>query len=318
MSERTEPPKDKDTKSSDSDRLDELVRTVTEEVLHSLGAHAAPGAAPGAESSCPDCDGRCVEHCAEAVHRFVDAGAERIASAPGLSDVEQRIAALIDHTLLKPEATRAEIKALCDEAVRFGFASVCVNPWCVPMASEQVRGSGVKVCTVIGFPLGATLTRVKIFEAEEAILLGANELDMVLNLGALKSGQIEQVETDIRSVVEVAHRGGAICKVIIEACLLGTEEKVWASLIAAECGADFVKTSTGFSRGGATIEDVALIRAAVGRRAGVKAAGGIRSLEDLEKMVGAGATRIGASASVRILRQAREFGATGGSSQGFG
>jgi deoxyribose-phosphate aldolase len=294
--------------SWDADQLEELVRAVTEEVLSCLDAPAGPaGATSPQEAACAECDGRCVEQCADRAHRVLDAGAERISSAPGLTEVEQRIAALIDHTLLKPEASRAEIKALCGEAVRFGFASVCVNPWYVPLAAELVRGSAVKVCTVVGFPLGATLTRVKMFEAEEAITLGAQELDMVLNIGALKSGQTGEVEADIRAVVQTAHRGGAICKVILEAGLLGTEEKVWASLAAARCRADFVKTSTGFGPRGATAEDVALIRATVGQRMGIKAAGGIRSLEDFEKMVSAGATRIGASASVRILRQARPF-----------
>jgi deoxyribose-phosphate aldolase len=192
---------------------------------------------------------------------------------------------------------------LCAEAVQFGFASVCINPWYVPLAAEMVRGSAVKVCAVVGFPLGATLPRVKIYEAEEAIKLGAREIDMVQNIGALKSGDDAQVESDMRGVVEASHRGGAICKVILETALLTASEKVRASLAAKRAGADFVKTSTGFSSSGATAEDVALLRAAVGEKLGIKAAGGIRTLEDLRKMVQAGATRIGASASVQIIEQ---------------
>ncbi len=218
--------------------------------------------------------------------------------------MEAGFAGLIDHTLLKPEASRDDIRKLCQEAVRFGFASVCINPWNVPLAAELVRGTKVKVCTVIGFPLGATLSQVKIHEAEEAIKLGAQEVDMVINIGALKSGQDDVVESDIRGVVEVAHRGGAICKVIFETSLLTIEEKVRAALASKRAGADFVKTSTGFSTGGATAEDVALMRAVVGTDIGVKASGGVRTFDDLKKMVCAGATRIGASASVKIMEQA--------------
>jgi deoxyribose-phosphate aldolase len=174
----------------------------------------------------------------------------------------------------------------------------------VPLAAELVRGTKVKVCTVIGFPLGATLSQVKIHEAEEAIKLGAQEVDMVINIGALKSGQDDVVESDIRGVVEVAHRGGAICKVIFETSLLTIEEKVRAALASKRAGANFVKTSTGFSTAGATAEDVALMRAVVGSEIGVKASGGVRTFDDLKKMVCAGATRIGASASVKIMEQA--------------
>jgi len=211
------------------------------------------------------------------------------------------IAGLIDHTLLKPEATPDDIRKLCREAAGFGFASVCINPWNVPLAAEMLRGTNVKVCTVAGFPLGATLPQVKIHEAEEAIKLGAREIDMVINIGALKSGQDDVVEYDIRGVVDASHRGGAICKVILETALLTHEEKIRGSAAAKRAGADFVKTSTGFSTAGATAEDVALMRAVVGPEMGVKAAGGVRSFEDLKKMVCAGATRIGASASVKIM-----------------
>ncbi|MGC1634294.1 MAG: deoxyribose-phosphate aldolase [Candidatus Acidiferrales bacterium] len=219
--------------------------------------------------------------------------------------IASSIAKMIDHTLLKPEATRDEIRKLCEEALKYGFASVCVNPWNVPQASELLRGSVVKVCTVVGFPLGATLPEVKVFEAQESLKRGAQEIDMVINIGALKSGLLDAVTGDIRGVVETAHRGGGICKVILETALLTREEKVQASLAAKNAGADFVKTSTGFSTAGATREDVRLIRETVGAGTGIKAAGGVRTLEDLLKMVEAGATRIGASAGVKIVEQAR-------------
>ncbi|MGH9714752.1 MAG: deoxyribose-phosphate aldolase [Candidatus Acidiferrales bacterium] len=219
--------------------------------------------------------------------------------------MEADIARLIDHTLLKPDATRDDIRKICLEALKYGFASVCVNPWNVSQAAELLRGSEVRVCTVVGFPLGATLPQVKMFEAEEAIKLGAQEIDMVINIGALKSKLDEAIEADIRGVAQASHRGGAICKVILETGLLTTEEKVRGSLAAKNAGADFVKTSTGFGAGGATAEDVRLMRAVVGGELGVKASGGVRSLEDVQKMVEAGATRIGASASVKILEQAR-------------
>jgi deoxyribose-phosphate aldolase len=223
------------------------------------------------------------------------------------------IARLIDHTLLKPEATRDEIRKLCEEALKYEFASVCVNPWNVPQAAELLRGSVVKVCTVVGFPLGATLPEVKAFEAQESLKRGAQEIDMVINIGALKSGLLDAVAGDIRSVVEAAHHGGGICKVILETALLTREEKVQSSLAAKNAGADFVKTSTGFSSAGATPEDVRLIRETIGVGTGIKAAGGVRTLEDLLKMVEAGATRIGASAGVKIVEQARSGIASTGS-----
>jgi deoxyribose-phosphate aldolase len=222
------------------------------------------------------------------------------------------IARLIDHTLLKPEATRDEIRKLCEEALKYRFASVCVNPWNVPQAAELLRGSAVKVCTVVGFPLGATLPEVKAFEAQESLKRGAQEIDMVINIGALKSGLLDAVAGDIRGVVETAHRGGGICKVILETALLTREEKVQASLAARNAGADFVKTSTGFSSAGATPEDVRLIRETVGVATGIKAAGGVRTLEDFLKMVEAGATRIGASAGVKIVEEARSRKASAG------
>jgi deoxyribose-phosphate aldolase len=218
---------------------------------------------------------------------------------------ESEIARLIDHTLLKPDATQSEIAKLCAEALQYHFASVCVNPWNVAQAAEILRGSDVKVCTVVGFPLGATLPEVKVFEAQKSIERGAQEIDMVINVGALKSGRLGAVEADIHGVVNASHHSKAICKVIIETCLLTRDEKIQASLAAKNAGADFVKTSTGFSTAGATPEDVRLIRETIGPSIGIKAAGGVRTLEDLQKMVAAGATRIGASAGVKIIEQLR-------------
>jgi deoxyribose-phosphate aldolase len=215
------------------------------------------------------------------------------------------IARLIDHTILKPETTPTQVRQLCEEALRLGFASACVNPWHVPLVAEMVRGSPVKVCTVAGFPLGATTTDAKVFEAQEAIQYGAQEIDMVMNVGALKSADDAAVEDDIRRIADACHRERAICKVILENCLLSDEEKIRACRIAMRAGADYVKTSTGFNAGGATVEDVAMMRATVGPKIGVKASGGIRTLEDVKKMVAAGATRIGTSAGVKIMEQAR-------------
>jgi len=290
----------------DQQQLEQLVQAVTEEILGYLGAGQGSRLV-GLELDdvvCPGCDQNCVEKCARKTRKVIDAGADRISAGPAVSQVDGDIARLIDHTLLKPEASRDDIRKLCQEAVRFSFASVVINPWYVPLAAELVRGSPVKVCTVVGFPLGATLPQVKIYETEETIKLGAQEIDMVINVGALKSAQDDVVELDIRGVVQASHRGGAICKVILETALLTLEEKVRACIACRNAGADYVKTSTGFGPAGATAEDVALMHAVVGKDVGVKAAGGIRSLEDLKKMVSAGATRIGASASVRILEEA--------------
>ncbi len=210
-------------------------------------------------------------------------------------------ASMIDHTLLKAEATKEQIEKLCAEAKEFGFASVCVNPTWVKYCSELLQDSNVLVCTVIGFPLGANTTAVKVFEAKDAIANGAQEVDMVINIGALKDQNFELVQSDIAAVVEAA-KGSAIVKVIIETCLLNEEEKVKACELSVAAGADFVKTSTGFSTGGATAEDIALMRKTVGPELGVKASGGVRSLEDMQKMVEAGATRIGASSGVAIVK----------------
>ncbi|AWB43776.1 deoxyribose-phosphate aldolase [Paenibacillus sp. CAA11] len=210
------------------------------------------------------------------------------------------IANLIDHTLLRADASQAEIQKITEEAKKYSFASVCVNPTWVSYAAAQLAGTPVKVCTVIGFPLGANTPEVKAFEAQNAIANGAGEVDMVVNIGAIKSGDFELVERDIKAVVDAA-AGKALVKVIIETCLLTDEEKVRACELSVKAGADFVKTSTGFSTGGATPEDVALMRKTVGPNVGVKASGGVRSLEDLQAMVNAGATRIGASSGVKIM-----------------
>ncbi len=286
--------------------LEQLIEAVTREIFCYLGDRqlCELRGLEIDEIICPGCDQRCVETCTEKARKVLAAGAARLTAGPGVAQMPADLAALIDHTLLRPEAAHDDIRALCEEAVAFGFASVVVNPYWVPVAAAAVRGTPVKVCTVVGFPLGATLPRVKAHEAEEVVKLGAQEVDMVMNIGALKSGEDELVEQDIRGVVEVAHRGGAVTKVILECALLTDEEKVRASCLAQRAGADFVKTSTGFGPGGASAGDVELMRLAVGPAMGVKAAGGIRSYGDLIRMVSAGATRIGASASVKIMAEA--------------
>ena len=266
---------------------EKLVEQITDLVLAKIGG----------DESCPT-------FCHADVQRIVDAGAERIGIVLGETATAHDWASLIDHTLLKPEASEADIRKLCDEAAEFGFASVCVNPGWVKRASEFLRGSGVPVCTVIGFPLGATLPDVKAYEARRSIFNGAKEVDMVINIGALKSGDDCAVEDDIRAVADAAHENGVLCKVIIETALLTDEEKVRACLAAKNAGADFVKTSTGFSKGGATVNDIALMRRTVGNALGVKASGGVKGIEDARAMFEAGATRIGASVGVKIAQEA--------------
>lgn len=224
----------------------------------------------------------------------------RVAPAPS----DTPIAGLIDHTLLRPEATPAEIEALCDEAVRYRFASVCVNPAYVPLCARLLRSTPVAVGAVIGFPLGATTTKTKVFEATQTIGNGARELDMVINLGWLKAGDYGAVAEDIRAVVEIAHSQQVLVKVIIETALLAESEKVAACLLAARVGADFVKTNTGFLGGGASVADVTLMRRVVGPAMGVKASGGIRTLADAQAMIAAGADRIGTSSGVAIVQAA--------------
>jgi len=235
---------------------------------------------------------------------MIDAGATRLglhatgAATAGVSGV-------IDHTLLKADATREEVEELCREAAEFGFATVCVNPAWVATAAAKLRGTGVGVCSVVGFPLGATTADVKNFETRRAIFDGATEIDMVINVGALKSGDLRTVERDIEAVTEPCRQCGVLSKVIIEAALLTDEEKITACTLSKAAGADFVKTSTGFGPGGATAAYVALMRRVVGAEMGVKAAGGVRDLEGLKAMVAAGATRVGASAGVKIVQESR-------------
>ena len=247
---------------------------------------------------CTAC-GLCVEHRPQDVVKMVSSGAERIASTVGAPGAAE-LARYIDHTLLKPEATEGQIRKLCEEARKHTFASVCVNPSWVSLASQMLKGSPVKVCTVIGFPLGATTPTTKAIETRDAIANGANEIDMVINVGALKSGNDALVKDDIEAVVAAA-KGHAIVKVILETALLTKEEKIKACLLSKMAGTDFVKTSTGFVPGGATVEDIALMRETVGPDMGVKASGGIRDTKTASDMMAAGATRLGVSASVAII-----------------
>jgi deoxyribose-phosphate aldolase len=274
------------------------IRRVIDIILQEL---AAAGAVAPARCACHGFSSDC---CPRQVGGVLAAGATRLglhAEGGGAGEV----ASLIDHTLLKPDATASEVEKLCREAAEFRFATVCVNPTWVALCARLLRGSGVGVCSVVGFPLGATTPDVKQYETRRAIFDGATEVDMVINVGALKSGDLRTVERDIAAVAETCREGGAISKVIIEAALLTDEEKITACTLAKAAGADYVKTSTGFASGGATAADVALMRRVVGEEMGVKAAGGVRDLEGLKAMVAAGATRIGASAGVRIVQESR-------------
>src|SRR5437899_5393937 len=254
--------------------------------------------------------GRCACHavlddcCPDRLRGVLDAGATRV-GLHAAGGAPSGVASMIDHTLLKPDATRADIETLCREAAQFKFATVCVNPTWVATAARLLAGSGVGVCSVVGFPLGATTPDVKGYETRRAIFDGAREIDMVINVGALKSGALRVVECDIESVTTLCRDAGALSKVIIEAALLTDEEKITACTLAKAAGADYVKTSTGFGPGGATAADVALMRRVVGTEMGVKAAGGVRDLEGMKAMIAAGATRVGASAGVKIVQQAR-------------
>ncbi|NIM94694.1 MAG: deoxyribose-phosphate aldolase [Anaerolineales bacterium] len=252
----------------------------------------------------PDCvDGFCIQTCYSTIAKVVQIGASRIGAGLGAVPANRSLASRIEHTLLKPDATPEEIEKLCDEAQRFSFFSVVVNPTNLRLATNSLVGSGVLVGTVIGFPLGATLTEVKVFETEEVIGIGAKEVDMVINIGALKAKNHQKVAEEIERVVAICHAHGAKTKVILEVALLTDEEKVIACLLAKEAGANFVKTSTGFGPGVASLEDVALMRRVVGSKIGVKASGGIRTLNQAMTMIDAGATRLGTSASVQIVRQ---------------
>jgi deoxyribose-phosphate aldolase len=290
--------------------LDILVAAIGEEILARSGA-AAPSAAPKKgeglnlpDEVCPGCVQRCVQTCAKNTRQIIAAGADRVSASERLTKVDPSIASLIDHTILKADATRADVVKICREARQYSFASVCVNPYWVPLVKAELTGSPVKVCTVVGFPLGATSTEAKVAETAAALRAGAQEIDMVMNVGALRSGDQDAVKMDIQQVVKVSHDAGAIVKVILETALLDDNQKAVASTLCKLAGADFVKTSTGFSTSGATAHDVALMRAIVGPGMGVKASGGIRTLDDLRAMTAAGASRIGASASVKIVEAA--------------
>ncbi len=273
-----------------------LIETITRQVLAAL---------PGGSDVCRDCQANCAVRCPERVRRVVESGASRVDfhGAGTGAEVPPDLARYIDHTLLRPDATAEQIDRLCTEAREYGFAAVCINPVWVRRAAGNLRGSGVPVASVIGFPFGATTSEIKALEARRAIRDGAREIDMVINIGALKSGFHDEVREDIARVTDACHESGAINKVIIEAALLTDEEKVVACRLAQQAKADFVKTSTGYASGGATVFDVALMREAVGPKMGVKAAGGIRTAEDVQEMVAAGATRIGASAGVKIVTE---------------
>ncbi len=280
--------------------LDHLVHLITQEVLAAL-----PAGQPRDRCSLCDltCQGHCVREHPEIARQMVAAGASRLSARLGVGDVAADLAATIDHTLLRPDAVEAEVRQLCQEAKQYGFASVCVNPTWVPLAAALLHGARPLVCTVVGFPLGATLPEVKAFETERALLAGACEIDMVINIGALKSLKYDEVHRDIAGVVRIAHAGGALVKVIIETALLTDEEKVEASVLSQAAGADYVKTSTGFASGGATVADVALMRRVVGPQMGIKASGGIRTAADAAAMIQAGATRLGASAGIKIVQE---------------
>ena len=274
-----------------------LIEIIVEELA------AAGAGAPARPDRC-SCHAVLYECCPDRLRGVVDAGATRLGlhAAGGAAG---SVASMIDHTLLRPDATRRDIEMLCREAAEYGFATVCVNPTWVALCARLLRGGPVKVTSVVGFPLGATTPDVKHYETRRAIFDGAGEIDMVINVGALKSGDVRLVERDIEAVAAVCRETGAVSKVIIEAALLTDEEKVTACTLAKAAGADYVKTSTGFGPGGATVADVALMRRVVGDEMGVKAAGGVRDLQGLNAMVAAGATRIGASAGVRIVQESK-------------
>jgi deoxyribose-phosphate aldolase len=300
---------------------DALVEAITRKVIEALARKegAAAAAEPSASPTPPSASapppatsdpatveryqlfGVSVARGPEDTRALHAAGAERVVTTVGYCPASDGLASLIDHTLLKPDATREQIEQLCTEAAQFCFASVCVNPVWVPLCRDRLRNTGVRVCTVIGFPSGAHAPDVKAYETRRAVEQGAQEVDMVINIGALKSRDYALVEQDIRAVVEAAGRD-TVVKVILETSLLARDEKLMGASLAKAAGADFVKTSTGFAGGGATVEDVRLLRETVGPEIGVKASGGIRSKEDAEAMVQAGASRLGASAGIKIVR----------------
>jgi deoxyribose-phosphate aldolase len=276
------------------DDLQRLIDVIVEELA---GATARPAGRCPCHSVLSDC-------CPDRLRGVLDAGATRV-GLHATGGAPAAIASMIDHTLLKPDATRRDIEELCREAAQFAFATVCVNPAWVALSARLLAGSGVGVCSVVGFPLGATTADVKEYETRRAIFDGGREIDMVINIGALKSGELRTVERDIEAVTTSCRECGAVSKVIIEAALLTDAEKVTACTLAKAACADYVKTSTGFGPGGATTADVALIRRTVGAEMGIKAAGGVRDLDSVKAMIAAGATRVGASAGVKIVQQAR-------------
>lgn len=297
-----------------AERLDRIADLIAAELLVRMGASSPDAPACGCDGRC---DGSCcASRCGERLDRLAACGAERFSAGPGVGACDNALARMIDHTLLAPTATRRQIEELCDEAGENCFATVCVNPWWVRLAAQRLARTPVRVCTVVGFPLGANRTETKVYEALRAVEDGAAELDMVLNIGALRSGSYSDVERDVAAIVQAAE-GRARVKVILETALLADEEKVKACVLAKEGGAHFVKTSTGFGPGGATEEDVRLMRRVVGAGIGVKAAGGVKDQPTALRMIEAGATRIGASAGVRIVhgnggpegRAGRRYGA---------
>lgn len=288
----------------------ELIEKITSEVMSKLQDNLLSSGAPASvtvctEDSCTNCQ-LCVTINPIGVKNILNSGADRVSATVGVVNVPADVASYIDHTLLKPEAVKSQFEQLCEEAAKYGFYSVCVNSYWADFCSRRLRGSDVKVCCVVGFPLGAADSRTKGFETRNAIENGASEIDMVINIGALKSGDLNEVEEDIRHVIR-ACRSTTVTKVILETCLLTDDEKVLACEISKKAGADFVKTSTGFSKEGATVQDIALMRRVIGPEMGVKAAGGVRTFDDAKLMIESGATRIGASASVKIVTQSTSF-----------
>jgi deoxyribose-phosphate aldolase len=274
--------------------LQRVVEIITEEVMRAQRRNASTPAQCSCHAVLYDC-------CPDRLRGVLDAGATRI-GLHASGGAAGSVAGMIDHTLLKPDATRQDIETLCREAAQFHFATVCVNPAWVALAAQLLRGTGVGVCSVVGFPLGATTADVKHYETRRAIFDGASEIDMVINIGALKSGDLRTVERDIAAVVGPCREANVVSKVILEVALLNDDEKIAGCTLSKAAGADFVKTSTGFASGGATAADVALMRRVVGADMGVKAAGGVRDYEGLKAMVAAGATRVGASAGVKIVQ----------------
>ncbi len=281
---------------------DSLVEAVTRQVMAELG---------GGEGKCGDCKGSCAADCSDKVRSVVGEGACRISYSGNGARVPSELGRYIDHTLLVPGTTAEQIDRLCDEAIQYRFAAVCVNPVWVRRAAQRLRGKDVAVACVVGFPLGANSTEIKVMEARRALREGAREIDMVINIGALKGGDHRLVQNDIARVADACREVGALSKVIIEAGMLTDEEKVIASRLSQLARADFVKTSTGFGHGGATLFDVSLIRETVGPEMGIKASGGVKTADDAQRMIAAGATRIGASAGIQIV-SGQKGGAGGG------